>query len=82
VLAPYLGGARLAGYYGGEKLWHLNPRFSIWGHFTVPEQENLTPGHVRLEVQVSVIDQYERTHELLPVEYVYMQDGNYWYLEP
>jgi len=28
----------IGGHYGGEKLWHLNPRMILSGHFSLPDQ--------------------------------------------
>lgn len=69
-------------HYSGKKLWNLNPRLSYSGHFDLPRE--LIPKSERLELRVtlSVIDQYEREHNLLPVGFVYVPDGNYWYSEP
>ena len=39
-------------------------------------------GRVTLEVAVSIIDQYEREHPLLPVQYIFVPGGNYWFIEP
>lgn len=71
-----------SGHYYGEKLWHLNPRFSISGHFSIPDriQEKVKP--LKLRVWVSIIDQYEREHYHLPIQYIYVPYANYWYLEP
>lgn len=37
---------------------------------------------LRIEVKVTIIDIYEREHELLPVCFTYVRKDNYWYLEP
>lgn len=70
----------VAGHYDGSKLWRLNPRFSVFGHFPLPE--STTENTVRLEVRVTIIDQYEREHLLLPLGYVYVPESNSWYVEP
>ena len=70
------------GHYYGEKLWHLNPRFSISGHFSIPDEIQKKAKPLKLRVSVSIVDQYEREHSYLPIEYIYVPDGNYWYLEP
>ena len=69
-------------HYSGKKLWNLNPRFMFSGHFQMPKE--LIPGGrpLELRVKLSVIDQYEREHSYLPVGFIYVQDGNYWYAEP
>ncbi|MEA2039945.1 MAG: HNH endonuclease signature motif containing protein [Thermodesulfobacteriota bacterium] len=73
--------ARIGGYYGGEALWNLNPRFRHSGHFSVPEQVRNDP-KIRLKVSVEIIDQYDRYHNLLPVHFVYVADGDCWYFDP
>jgi len=69
-------------YYSGKKLWNLNPRFMFSGHFEIPEHLIPEKTKVELQVKVSIVDQYEREHFHLPVGFVYVQDGNYWYAEP
>jgi len=73
--------ARLGGHYGGESAWNLNPRFLYSGHFTIPKEVQDDP-EIRLKVSVKIIDQYEREHNLLPVHFVYVADGDYWYFDP
>ena len=70
----------VAGHYDGSKPWRLNPRFTVFGHFPVPDSS--TESEVRLEVRVTIIDQYERSHSLLPLGYVYVPGSNSWYVEP
>lgn len=69
-------------YYNGERPWNLNPRFTISGHFDFPEILLNEDAQNRLHVQVSLIDQYEREHPHLPVEYAYKDDIQDWFLEP
>lgn len=70
------------GYYSGDKLWHLNPRHSFWGHFTFPKEIIIDKDRIELRGTVTVIDQYEREHALLPVGWVYTSETNGWYAEP
>jgi hypothetical protein len=69
-------------YYSGEKPWRINPRYGISGHFDLPARAVDPDQKIELELQVVIIDQYEREHRLLPVGYVYMPENNGWYLEP
>jgi hypothetical protein len=71
-----------SGYYTGEKLWHLNPRFTINGHFEIPWDRLVVEHHLTLQVAVSIIDPYEREHQHLPLGYSYVPEQNLWYLEP
>jgi len=74
-------GPPAVGYYSGQKLWNLNPRSGVSGHFPLPDGIG---DDVRIEVKIdlSIIDAYNREHRNLPVGYVYLRDGNDWYLEP
>jgi len=38
--------------------------------------------NLEAEVYVTIIDPYEREHELLPVCYRYVRNDNYWFLDP
>ncbi|MBM4273323.1 MAG: HNH endonuclease [Deltaproteobacteria bacterium] len=71
-----------AGLYAGEHLWNLNPRFAIFGHFYAPKVVVNGTGKLEVKVEITVIDQYEREHRLLPIGYVYIREDNSWYLEP
>ena len=68
--------------YTGERLWNLNPRFGVQGHFSVPDEVGESTGSLEIRVKVTVIDQYEREHQLLPLGWIYMRERNSWYLEP
>jgi HNH endonuclease len=84
-ITPDRPGERLAlphGYYTGDTLWHLNPRFSIFGHFEIPSGYPRISESLTLTLQVWIIDQFEREHAHLPVGYTYVPAGNYWFLEP
>lgn len=70
------------GYYTGDTVWHLNPRFTILGHFQIPGTYPRLGGSFTLRLEVSIIDQYQREHVQLPIGYTYVPDGNYWFLEP
>jgi len=68
--------------YNGESLWNLNPRMMFSGHFDMPESLMLPDERLELRVSVSIVDRYDREHHLLPVGFVYVPDGDYWYAEP
>jgi hypothetical protein len=70
------------GYYTGEIVWHLNPRFTISGHFAIPASYPRIGGSFTLRLEISIIDQYQREHRQLPIGFTYVPDGNYWFLEP
>ncbi len=71
-----------SGYYTGHKVWNLNPRFGVLGHFQLPSAFVDRPTALTLRLVVSVIDQYDREHHHLPVGYTYVREGNSWFLEP
>lgn len=68
--------------YNGGRLWNLNPRFSVLGHFPLPSEVVDSTEHLEIRVSVIVIDLYKQKHQLLPLAWVYMRDRNSWYLEP
>lgn len=69
-------------FYSGKKLWNLNPHSSFSGNFDLPKDLIPKDEQLELRVQVSIIDQYEREHFNLPVGFVYVPEGNFWYAEP
>lgn len=82
----FLGGNDLGivktSQYTGERLWNLNPRFGVRGHFSMPDEVVESTERLEIRVTVTVVDQYEREHQLLPLGWVYMREKNSWYLEP
>ena len=70
------------GHYSGKVFWNLNPRFGVSGHFNVGDETVSSSERLSIKVTVTIVDQYERQHELLPLTWVYMRDSNSWYLEP
>jgi len=70
------------GHYSGKQPWSMNPRLGYGGRFMVPDQAVKSTERLEIKVQVTVIDQYERAHPLLPIGWVYMRDKNSWYAEP
>ncbi|HUU51135.1 MAG TPA: hypothetical protein VMW81_09300 [Nitrospinota bacterium] len=79
-----LGWPETEEYYSGKKKWNLNPRFLIRGHFSVPKEAVVSSERLEIKVKVTIIDQYERHHQLLPVGWIYTRDKKVedWYLEP
>jgi len=68
--------------YSAKKEWNLNPRSLFSGHFSLPDTHIPKEDKIELRVTLTIIDQYNRHHELLPVGFVYMSDSNSWYAEP
>ena len=84
VAKIYLGDKFLRkprGHYSGEEFWNLNPRMVYQGHFEVPEAVESSE-HLEIKVYVTIIDQYERHHKLLPVSWVYQRENNSWFANP
>jgi len=69
-------------YYNGQIKWHLNPLTQFFGNFSVPTQCIESDEKLTIEVKVTIIDVYEREHELLPICFTYVRKDNYWFLEP
>ena len=74
------------GYYDGTVKWNINPWTLFWGGFGIPQecisrmQENQED--LKMEVRVTVIDQFGREHKFLPQCFRYIHEGNFWNLEP
>ena len=70
-------------YYNGEVKWNINPRTLFFGGFDIPQEyENKEKNkNLKIEIRVTIIDQYEREHKLLPQCWSYRK-GSYWGLEP
>jgi hypothetical protein len=69
-------------YYSGKIIWNLNPGLTFGGNFSLPKECAEKNENLQLELSVTVIDPYEREHELLPVCFTYVRTGEYWFLEP
>ena len=70
------------GHYSGKQLWNMNPHFAVHGHFSVPNEVVDSAERLEIKVKVTIVDQYERQHQLLPIGWVYIREKNSWYLEP
>lgn len=71
---------KMKGHYGGKILWNVNPQLSALGHFKLPDQVKSHP-RIKIRVSVTIIDKYGREHENLPIHYVYVRRGDYWYYD-
>jgi hypothetical protein len=69
-----------APHYSGQKLWNLNPRSGVSGHFLL--RETSVSGTIAVQIDLRIIDIYDREHKNLPVSYVYSRESQSWYLEP
>jgi hypothetical protein len=95
IMKVFLGGQFLEKinsakpYYNGEIIWNLNPGIGVNGNFTIPQKCADSKEELQLELTTTIIDPYERKHELLPVCFTYVrpdakkgESGDKWYLEP
>ena len=69
------------GHYSLDQPWHLNPGMGYQGHFQLDEAVK-SRERLRIKVYVTIIDPYERHHELLPVEWVYDREKDSWWANP
>jgi hypothetical protein len=70
------------GYYSGETEWHLNPLTKIFGNFSVPQECATSKETLRIQIHLTAIDVYHRSHEYLPCCWQYQRWNNSWFLEP
>jgi len=75
-------GTPKTGPYSGRQFWYRNPRTWYQGHFSIPKEAVTDTGRLRIRVRVTIVDQYERYHVLLPAAWVYKRDTDSWYPEP
>ena len=69
-------------HYNGKKPWNMNPALSYMGGFNLPEETVKSKKRVSIEVNIEIIDQYERRHAQLPTMYYYRRQSNFWELIP
>lgn len=69
-------------YYADGIVWNLNAGHIFFGNFDIPRECVDSTEELRIEVQVTVIDQYDRLHKLLPNCFYYVKDKGCWYTEP
>ena len=73
------------GLYTGHKLWNLNPKRIVDGHFKIRNRKLISfKPRDRFEIRVKIIqtDIVGRDHELLEDGYVYNHNEHSWYFEP
>lgn len=71
-----------SGYYSGETIWHLNPAVKFHGNFTILKECQDGKGALKLEARLTIIDEYERPHLMLPQAWTYVRESHYWFMEP
>jgi len=75
-------GVHESDYSAGERMWNLNPRVAVYGHFQVPVKEVGKEQRLEIRVTAIIIDQYEREHKLLPMAWVYNPNTDEWIYSP
>jgi hypothetical protein len=73
------------GLYSGKNYMNLNPRHIFEGWFPIPKwgQEVDLKNRIVVNVKnVTIRDQFERPHKLLPVSWVRNKNTFNWYFEP
>jgi len=68
--------------YSGEELWEINPLDITYGHFQIPEKCVNASKDLKIEVRVTIIDQYEREHQQKPLCWTYKWKSSEWVFEP
>ena len=92
IVKTFLGGKDLGEigsekpYYDGGVTWHLNPGLTFRGNFTLPKVCEESQEELQIELNITIIDPYEREHKLLPLCSTYVRKGDsndgHWFLEP
>ncbi len=70
------------GYYDGKTKWNLNPRTGVLGGFSIPKEHFESDEELKIEIRITIIDQYGREHRQLPQCFRYVREGSFWNLEP
>jgi hypothetical protein len=80
----YLGNPSAdSGHYTGMRIWNLNAnRDAKDGNFTVPMTKVEKGQRLMIRVTVTIVDEQNREHKLLPLGWVYMPENNDWFFEP
>jgi len=70
-------------YYTRDGIkWNLNAGLNFFGNFGIPEKCVGSKEGLLIELRVTVIDPYDRPHELLPICQRYVPKGKYWLTDP
>jgi len=70
-------------YYTQDGIkWNLNAGLNFFGNFGIPEKCIDSKEELLIELRVTVIDPYDRPHELLPICQRYVPKGKYWQTDP
>jgi len=69
-------------YYSGGIVWNLNAGHIFFGNFRVHKKCVDSTNDLKIEVQVTAIDEYDRPHKLLPACYSYVRGKDCWFTDP
>jgi len=71
-------------YYSGGLLWNLNPQHTMFGNFALKKEWLESSIQPILEVNITLIDIYERQHKLYPMCYrlAGLEERRFWNTEP
>lgn len=69
-------------YYNQEITWNLNSGHTFHGWFRIDKLCVNSDDELIVEVKVTAIDTYERSHDLLPNCFTYLRKEKAWYTEP
>lgn len=69
-------------YYNKGIIWNLNAGHRFFGHFKLESKCVTGDDHLCVEVSVTAIDPYERSHDLYPNCYTYAREEKGWFTEP
>ena len=69
-------------YYNKGIIWNLNAGHNFFGNFRLENKCVTSDDHLCVEVRVTAIDPYERSHDLYPNCYTYARKKKSWFTEP
>jgi len=75
-------GAPKEGHFSGKQPWRLNPGITHVGVIKIPDMAAKSEKKLHVEINATIIDQYERKHKLLPIGWDYNREKGYWALVP
>jgi hypothetical protein len=68
--------------YRGQMRWNLNPASRVDGHFAIVDDATRKDADVRIGIDLTIYDVYDRPHKRLPVMSVYNQSAKLWWFDP
>ena len=68
--------------YAGKQRWNMNPGQVYFCHFSIPKDTKSPDTELSMVFDITVIDQYEREHKLLPYAWKYKWETDHWVSVP